>query len=236
VTRPAAHLGILAGLRSEAACLSRCLPPEDELKVSVALSGARSDGALAGSKRLVADGATHLLSFGLAGALDPALTAGTLMLPDRIVQAGGIEHRSDPVWHAQLAELFHDQRPVIGPHLGADQAVASAGAKSALFAAMAVRAVDMESHILAAAAAAAGLPFAAIRVICDDAGTALPPAALAAIRLDGSTDLLAIALSVLRAPRQIPALRRLGRAAAQAEAMMALCGRRIALIGLGLPR
>jgi hopanoid-associated phosphorylase len=204
--------------------------------VTVALSGARRDGASAGVRRLLAEGATHLLSFGLAGALDPALSAGTLILPDRIVQAGGSEHCSDPVWHARLAELFHDRQPVIGRHLGADQAIADASGKSALLAATAARAVDMESHVLAAAAAEAGLPFAVIRVICDDAGTALPPAALAAIRPDGSTDLLAIALSVLRAPGQIPALRRLGRAAAQAEATMAVCGSRIALIGLGLPR
>lgn len=236
MTRLAAHLGILAGLRSEAACLSRSLPPDDELKVSIALSGARTDGALAGAQRLVADGATHLLSFGLAGALDPALTAGTLIVPDRILEAGGSEHRPDPAWHARLVELFHDRRPVIGPHLGADQAIAGVADKSALFAAVAAQAVDMESHILAAAAAEAGVPFAAIRVICDDARTALPPAALAAVRPDGSTNLLAIAVNVLLSPGQIPALRRLGRAAARADATMALCGRRIALIGLGLPR
>ena len=235
MSRAIPHLGILAGLRSEARCVLPHLPPDEELLVSVALSGARRAGAVAACGKLRAAGATHLLSFGLAGGLDPALPAGTLLLPDRLRGPDAREQPVDAAWHARLAEIFHDQQPRIGCHFGADRAIASRAEKAMFFAETAAFAVDMESHILAAAAAEAGLPFAMIRVICDAADDVLPPAALNGVKPDGSTDLLGVLGSLLRRPGQIPALRRLARAAAAAERMLALCGSRIALIGMGLP-
>jgi adenosylhomocysteine nucleosidase len=234
VTTPTPHLGILAGLRSEARCVLPHLPPDEELLASVALSGARRPGAEAACGKLIAAGATHLLSFGLAGGLDPALPPGTLLVPDRLSLSDGTGYRADAAWHARLVELFHDQRPKVGCHFGADLAIASAAEKQALFAGTAALGVDMESHLLARAAAEAGLPFAMIRVICDAADDALPPAALKGVKPDGSTDILAVLGSLLRQPGQIPALRRLARAAAAAERVLALCGARVALIGIGL--
>jgi adenosylhomocysteine nucleosidase len=229
------HLGILAGLRSEARCVLPHLPPDEELLASIALSGARRDGAAAACARLIAAGATHLLSFGLAGGLDPALPAGTLLLPDRLRLPDGSDCAVAAAWHDRLTEIFHDRQPVIGRQLGTDLAIASCAEKSALFTATAALAVDMESHILAAAAAEAGLPFAMIRVLCDAADETLPPAALKGVKPDGSTDILGVLGSLLRRPGQIAALRRLARAAAAAERVLALCGRRIALVGMGLP-
>ena len=60
-------------------------------------------------------------------------------------------------------------------------------------------AVDMESHIAAAYAAEAGLPFAALRVVSDPAGRALPALAMAAIKPNGDIDLR----KVLRGWREI---------------------------------
>jgi adenosylhomocysteine nucleosidase len=48
----------------------------------------------------------------------------------------------------------------------------------------------MESHIVASAAAANGLPFVAIRVIADPAERPLPQVALAAMRPNGTMILL----------------------------------------------
>ena len=67
-------------------------------------------------------------------------------------------------------------------------------------------AVDMESHVAAEAAEAHGLPFAACRVILDPAHRALPPAALIDLRPDGTPDVAAVLRSVIRHPRQLPAL------------------------------
>ncbi|MEA2754251.1 MAG: hypothetical protein QOJ54_540 [Aliidongia sp.] len=235
MSRTTPHLGILAGLRSEARCVLPHLPPDEELLASIALSGARRAGAEVACARLIAAGATHLLSFGLAGGLDPALPAGTLLLPDRLRLPDGSDCAADAAWHARLTEIFHDRQPVVGQHLGADLAIASCAEKATLFAGTSALAVDMESHILASAAAEAGLPFAMIRVICDAADETLPPAALKGVKPDGSTDILGVLGSLLRRPGQIAALRRLARAAGAAERVLALCGSRIALIGIGLP-
>jgi adenosylhomocysteine nucleosidase len=218
------HLGVLAGLRSEARCIS---PPRDGQRLSVALSAARRSLAEAACARLIAEGATHLLSFGLAGGLDPALPPGTLLLPDLLVFPDGTERRVEAAWHARLSTACNDLGPVIGRHLGADLAVAGAAEKSALFARTTALAVDMESHVLAQAAAAAGRPFAILRVVCDAADEALPPAALAGVKPDGSTDILRVLGSVLRHPGQIPALSRLARSAKAAERVLALCGSRL---------
>jgi len=218
------HLGVLAGLQSEA----RWLSPTSERR-SVALSAARQAIAATASARLIAEGATHLLSFGLAGGLDPALPAGTLLLPDVLVFPDGSEQRVDAGWHAAFLNRFRDLHPVVGRHLGADLAVADAGEKAALFVRTKALAVDMESHILMQAAA--GRPVAILRVVCDAAADVLPPAALAGVKPDGSTDLPRILASILRHPGQIPALGRLARAAKAADRVLKACGTRPLLPG-----
>jgi adenosylhomocysteine nucleosidase len=230
------HLGILAGLQSEARCISSPMPAEDRPRVTIALSGARLSGAQDACATLIAAGATHLLSFGLAGGLDPALPPGTLLLPDRLLLPDGTERPVDGPWHAALAALFDDLHPVIGRHLGADIAIGSAAEKAALFARTAARAVDMESHVLALAAVKAGRPFAMLRVVCDGAGETLPPAALHGIKPDGSTDILGVLWSLFRQPGQIRALTQLARSAKAAERVLGLCGARIAQIGSGASR
>ena len=225
MTQPVRHLGILAGLQSEARCVSPFIPADCRAFVSVALSGARAEGAKAACARLIAAGASHLLSFGLAGGLEPALRPGALLVPDRLILPDRTVKAVDAAWHAELLDLLGDLSPVIGSHLGSDLAIGSAAEKSALFAETGALGVDMESHILAAAAA--GLPCALLRVVCDAAGDTLPPAALAAIRPDGSTDLLAVLGSVLARPSQIPGLGRLAQSSKAAERVLKTCGRRL---------
>ena len=208
----ATHLGILAGLQSEARCLSGLAVPH-----SIALSGARLDGARRAAERLVAGGATHLLSFGLAGGLDPALPPGTLLLPTRLLTPGGTIE-VDAAWHAHAAALLGQLKPVTAPTVGSDLAIADASEKARLFARTGAAAVDMESHVLARGGA--GLPLLILRAVADSADDALPPAALVAVKPDGSTDLAAVLGAVMRRPGQIPALIRLGKAAAQAEASL----------------
>ena len=224
MTEPTPHLGVLAGLQSEARCLSAPGP-----HLSIALSAARRPLAEAASARLVAAGATHLLSFGLAGGLDPALPPGTLLLPKVLIMPDGAEHAVDAPWHQQLAAALADLQPVVGRHLGADLAVAGAAEKAALFRRSTALAVDMESHVLALAAA--GRPFAILRVVCDAADAALPPAALAGVKPDGSTDLVGVLGSLLRHPGQIPALSRLARSAKAAERVLAAAGARLPAFG-----
>ena len=223
----AVQIGILAGLQSEARCLSGLVPPH-----RIALSGARLDGARRAARQLVEGGATHLLSFGLAGGLDPALAPGTLLLPAQLLTPAGGAVPVDLDWHAAALALLRAHRPIQAPIAGSDIAIGTVAAKAALFATSAAAAVDMESHALAEAAPA--LPLLIVRVVADSATDALPPAALVGVKPDGATDLAAVLASVLRRPAQIPALMRLGRAAARATETLRAAARLGAASGFGL--
>ena len=113
----------------------------------------------------------------------------------------------------------------LGAIAAGDAIVADAAAKAALHAKTHALAVDMESHVAAEVAAAYGLPFAALRVISDDAGRALPKAVHVGMRTDGGMDILAVLGELAKDPRQLPALIRTGREAEAAFRGLALLRR-----------
>ena len=80
----------------------------------------------------------------------------------------------------------------------------------------------MESHVVAAVAAAAGVPFIAVRAIADPAARALPRAALAAAGPDGTLQLGALVAALLARPGEIGDM--VGLARASRKAMRALRG------------
>src|SRR2546422_286712 len=61
--------------------------------------------------------------------------------------------------------------------------------------------VDMESHVVARAAAQHGVPVAAIRVVVDPVTRTIPRSALAGTRPDGTIDPVAVVRSLIRYPR-----------------------------------
>src|SRR5262249_50613320 len=140
------------------------------------IAGAAHGGLAARLEQAVAAGAEAIISFGLAGGLDPDLGPGRCIVAGAVL-AGAERLPADAVWAGRLMP-----RPA-GPRqadiVGADRPVADVAAKQALRRSTGAAAVDMESGIAARLAATRGLPFAALRVICDPAGRAVPPAALA---------------------------------------------------------
>jgi nucleoside phosphorylase len=183
-------------------------------------AGAAAAGVAAG---LVADGAPALLSLGLCGALVPALGTGEVVLASAVVTSSGARYPCEPRWLECLGAAVGLARP--GVVLGAEQVVASPAEKCALAAATGAVAVDTESHHVAVAAAAAGLPFAALRVVVDEAGDTVPPAALAAYGGNGRLRLLALAGALLRHPGELPALLRLAGRSWQALSRLGGVGR-----------
>lgn len=160
------------------------------------------------------------MSFGLAGGLDPDLPPGTLILADRVVDGEGQFLSTDSAWRASLASRLAPLAPRIRAVADGGAVVASSQAKHALFVTSEAAAVDMESATVGRLAAAAGLPFAVVRVIADPASRSLPPAALAGMGPEGQVRPLAVLAELLRHPGQFPAL--LGLARDTAAAMAAL--------------
>jgi adenosylhomocysteine nucleosidase len=210
-----ATVGVITGLRAEARCLRG-------LSVRVACSGGSSERARAEAARLVADGAVCLVSFGLAGGLAPQLRAGDLLLPDAVCSAGPASWSVDRIWrervHARLAS--GGLEPKTGALLGSERIVATASDKQALLEATGARAVDTESHEVAAVAGAAGLPFLALRAVADPYDQVIPQVAREALRPDGRVRIRATFGGLLRQPGELITLFRLGRDSAAALASL----------------
>jgi uridine phosphorylase len=149
-----------------------------------------------------------VLSFGMAGALDPALVLGDWVVGTRVV--GEWQGACDPVFGGSLARRLRTGRrlPASGAILAGDRLIARAEEKAALHGDSGAIAADMESHLAGAAAAAHGVRFAVLRCISDEAGADLPPAIAVAMAPGGGLNGLRIAGSILRRPGQVPALLR----------------------------
>jgi hopanoid-associated phosphorylase len=142
-----------------------------------------------------------VISFGVAGGLDPALKSGDIVVATEVL-AGDARWLAGLALNEVLIESMglEGRRIVRGPLAGAEQVVAARHLKEALHFETGAAAVDMESHIAADYAAKSGLPFAALRVVSDPAHRALPPLAMAAIKPNGDIDLRKILHSVVRNP------------------------------------
>lgn len=148
-----------------------------------------------------------VISFGVAGGLDPSLRSGDVVVATEVM-AG------DTRWLAGLAlneELVASvalgrRRVVRGGLAGVEEVVVARDGKAALRSETGAAAVDMESHIAAAYAAEAGLPFAALRVISDPASRALPALARSAIKPNGEIDLRKVLRGLARNPMTLRAL------------------------------
>lgn len=176
----------------------------------MAAGGGTRNGAATAVERLLADGARALLSFGLAGGLDPALRPGALVVP-RAVLANGERLAVDADMLAALGGATVD---CIAGGIGV---VDDRAAKRRFWEQTGASAIDLESGAVAAAARRHGLPFAVLRAICDPAERTVPPAALAALDRNGAISLLQVLAAVAASPTQIPALLALARDAAAAR-------------------
>jgi adenosylhomocysteine nucleosidase len=221
------RIGIVVGLVREAETLApalRALSQAD--RPLLFCSGGSVERAAFGVERMLDAGVAGLLSFGMAGGLDPALKPGDLIVAERVVAPDGTAHAGDGAWAATLVAP-RDETPGcpecrLAVLAGVDRPVVSAADKRRLYARTGASAVDMESHVVAAAAARRGVPFIALRAIADPAGRAIPSAALAGLAPDGRTRPLAVMARLALRPWQIPEVMRL--AADSAAALASLRG------------
>jgi adenosylhomocysteine nucleosidase len=148
-----------------------------------------------------------VISFGVAGGLDPALKSGDIVVATEVM-AGDARWLAGLALNDELiARLALGRRRVVrGGLAGVEQVIGARAGKAALWSETGAAAVDMESHIAAAYAEESGLPFAALRVISDPASRALPAIAMTAIKPNGDIDLRKVLRGVARNPMSLRAL------------------------------
>ncbi len=176
----------------------------------VAIGGGTTVGAAQAARQLIAAGATGIVSFGLAGGLDPALPAGTVVVAHAVAANGR-------VWPTDYGLSQRLGGATGHLCLGLDHVVVSIAEKRRLRRETGAALLDMESGAVAAVAAAAGIPFAVLRAISDPAHVALPPAALVALDPMGRLGIHRLAMSIMARPAQLSALSRLARDATMAR-------------------
>jgi adenosylhomocysteine nucleosidase len=148
-----------------------------------------------------------VVSFGVAGGLDPSLKSGDVVVATEVVAGDARWLAGVSLSEEQIASVALGRRRVVrGGLAGVEEVVVAQACKAALRHTTGAAAVDMESHIAAAYAAEAGLPFAALRVISDPATRALPALARSAIKPNGEVDLAMILRGLVRNPRTLRAL------------------------------
>jgi len=179
----------------------------------------------------IAQGASGIISFGIAGGLAPDLVAGDWVVASG-VWSGKKVIATDRAWSQRLLEILPSAAHA--KVVGWDTLVPSIEQKSDLYDTTGAVAVDMESHIAGQVAAEHHIPFAACRVIIDAANRALPPAATLGLSLDGTPDVPAVLRSVWQYPGQIPSLVRTAFDYRVAEQALRR-GRRNLGAGLGFP-
>lgn len=207
-------LGVVTGLDFEAAVIRRSARDAGVADRVLVACGLGRERARAAAGKLIADGARALLSFGIAGGLDPSTPCGTAVVANAVRAEGLPALSSQESWAARLAAALNAAR---GDLAHAPAILANPMDKAGLYGMTRALAADMESYGVGEAALAAGLPFAAIRVIADTADDHVPEIALHAMAEDGSLKLGETLGRVARSPGQIPGLIRLGQSTGRAR-------------------
>ncbi|MCR9254643.1 MAG: phosphorylase [Alphaproteobacteria bacterium] len=191
-----AKIGIVAGMEMELAALG---PWRDDGRVATAVSATDPDRAEAEAERLAVEGCRFLLSWGIAGGLDPALEAGTVFSAVEVLAEDG------------PAELLYSPAGHFAALYGSNHPVTTVAEKAELFAKTKAIAVDMETHRIAKVAHRHGIPAAAIRAIADPADRSLPKMVDNVIGEDGMPRTWPVILDLLKRPWHIATLWRLKR-------------------------
>ncbi len=206
--------GLVTALRAEASCVSSThIPFNERVQVNdhavLWLSGMGTQAARIAAEGLCQHGVTALVSFGVAGALDPNLKSGDLVLPDFI-------HASEqlPVtlaWRNRLQQMLSTDITVVNGIL-ANSVVPLISEKEKLDLAQATGAcaVDMESGAIAEVATTAGIPFIAVRVIIDPMQFSPPEALLGAVYPDGGVNPLRLMALLLKRSVHLSTLMQMG--------------------------
>jgi adenosylhomocysteine nucleosidase len=207
--------GVVAALAAEARTLGPTLPRRGEAYARLpggmllAVGGIGVSAAAAAAERLVDAGAAALVSWGMAGGLDPSLDAGALCLPDEVIAPDGTHYPTARDWRETLAASIAPlHRVARGSLLTSVLPLATVAEKGAAHRSSGAVAVDMESSAVAQTACTRGLPFIAVRAIVDTAKDVVPAAVIAASEC-GQVRIGPLLLGLLRSPFELLPLLRL---------------------------
>lgn len=152
---------------------------------------------------ILSHGCGGVISFGLCGALDPALKVGDLLVASAVADTENA-YDTDPAWAGRLCAAVPGA--ILASFTTADRPVASVADKAELRRRTGAGAVDLESYLVGRLARWFGVPFAVLRAVSDAAGRALPHAAQVGLGPDGRPAIGKVFASLGSNPWQFGAL------------------------------
>lgn len=202
------RIGVITGLAREAECFG-ALPKHGALSIRCAAGCSNRAMEIAGT--LVSEGCLGLVSFGIAGGLEPSLDPGALVIVASVIGPDGSRTECDPKWRRRLINVLRGELSVVESDVfGSDRAVLLSQEKRRLHVETGAIAVDMESHAVAQVAAAHGLSFLAVRAIADPVSRDIPSWVPGLVGSDGRPRTPAVIAGIAANPLQLPALISLG--------------------------
>lgn len=215
-------------MQSEAACLAKALRSSAENDDLITCAGGHPGRAYVEADKLIARGATRLISFGIGGALDPKIRPGDIVMPSVIMNSQNESYNVDLDWRDTLRNRYAAS---LNTHTNAlftsEKAIATISEKTSLRQRTGASIVDMESSGVAAKATSKNIPFISIRAAADPAERPLPKSALIGINQNGKTRPTAVLSKLFIQPWELPGLILVGRDSAKALKTL----RRVALLG-----
>ena len=213
---------VATGMRAEAALL----PPGLR-----AVVGGGDPGRLRQMLDAAAEGATAVLSFGIAGGLDTGLEPGALVVATRVRAPG----RRLACRHGLVGGAGPRERRPLRRGRGGQRGGGRAGREAVLRLMTDALIVDMESAVAAAFAASRGLPFAVLRAVADTAEEELPRAAAVGLSRSGRPAPGRVAMALLRRPGELGALVQVAKRSRTALDALAKAARNLPQPGGGAP-
>ena len=201
----ASCLGICCALSAEARTLTdRVIKPGEVVALDamtlLVLSGMGAERSRNAAEQLIHRGATGLVSWGVAAALDESLIPGNLILPQGVLSAAGKHFSVHSVWHADLCSVLSRALDIhTGILIETPEILTGVHRKRELFLTHGAIAADMETASIAEIAVRAGVAFLVIRAISDTVSMTVPERVIdQQVIVAGKTKRMGIQRAVLR--------------------------------------
>ncbi len=179
-------------------------PVEIQKGLFLCLSGMGHERAIIAANKLLALRVDGVISWGVAGAIEPTINAGDLILASAIIKQDS-RYTTTSQWHDWVFEYLQQSSAnlINGDIVSSKEACASTADKKKLFDATGALAVDMESAAIAEIAMKNNLDFLVLRAIADNAHTHIPEAVLNHTNYLGQPAIFNFTLSCLLKTTQI---------------------------------